>query len=184
MMLTYMVLLSSSSSSYEHINMHDVMLSYIWFHHHNMNIYMMWLTLTYMVTSSSYMMWCNPILYHHHHMNIYVYIYPSYLASSSGCQSCFLAKRIFSSSLEMSSRSAFTTFDHASQWSAVRCMLIWSITWPLSLIITKPRGLKSLSISRRRSSMPLQLGLSMSVKRFQACRRSYVLGYVEKAWHL
>jgi hypothetical protein len=24
----------------------------------------------------------------------------------------------------------------------------------------------------------------MSVKRFHACRRSYVLGYVEKAWHL
>ena len=139
----------------------------IWLHHTIIYDVMQ----SYIVSSSSY-------------EHTYVYIYPSYLASSSGCQSCFLAKRIFSSSLEMSSHSAFTIFDHASQWSAVRCMLIWSITWPLSLIITKPRGLKSLSISRRRSSMPLQLGLSMSVKRFQACRRSYVLGYVEKAWHL
>ena len=84
----------------------------------------------------------------------------------------------------MSSGLALTTFDHASQWRDERCELIWSTIELLSLIITNPRGLKSLSISKRRSSMPLQPWLSISVKIFHACRRSYVRGYVENASHL
>lgn len=91
--------------------------------------------------------------------------------TSSGCQISFLANKIFSSASERSSFSASTTRCHCDQRIASRYLLMRSTVADLSRMITRPIGLRILSISSNRSSV-LHPAFSISENTFHACRRS------------